>query len=93
MAASDYAPTLFKNCLHLAGRPPMSPRPNRAACNLRDLGLADQVRRAIYRKVEGILGPPILMPASKPVKTEDIRNARCRRRGARDNTPPMREAA
>ena len=25
MAASDYAPMLFKNRLHLAGRPQMSP--------------------------------------------------------------------
>jgi hypothetical protein len=28
MAASDYAPMLFKNRLHLAGRPQMSPGPS-----------------------------------------------------------------
>jgi hypothetical protein len=28
MAASDYEPILFKNCLHLAGRPQMGSRPS-----------------------------------------------------------------
>ena len=30
MAASDYVPIFFKNRLHLAGRPQMSPRPKKS---------------------------------------------------------------
>lgn len=35
---------------------------------LTDLGLADQLSRVLHVKLEGILGPPTVAPAAKPVK-------------------------
>jgi hypothetical protein len=36
---------------------------------LTELGLADQLGRALHVKLEGIIGPPTVEPAAKPVKT------------------------
>jgi hypothetical protein len=50
MAASDYAQIFFKNRLHLAGRPQMSPRPKLKAAGpsirLADRSPAKQLRGA-----------------------------------------------
>ena len=39
---------------------------------LAELGLADQVGRVLYAKIEAILGPPTVAPAAKPAKVKAI---------------------
>jgi hypothetical protein len=47
MAASDYVPIFFKNRLHLAGRPQMSPRPGQQLPLQEKITVHEKARRLL----------------------------------------------